>query len=352
MKTSYIIIAAVLVAIVVVASLVAYYYYVFTPTTPKPASNVFKMVFMTDTPGSTTWDSCWLTALDSAVNYFKSSGVTVSVSDVFMLTPSDYKRVCASYIDQGYDLIFGCEAGYQTLTLELADQYPNMHFLTQYGAPAPWNSSQMRPNLMYFAWEIWKGYYTAGIIAGSVTKSNIIGWTSAFDYPANSLIYNMMMAGAKSVNPNVVGKFAFTGSWSDPVAGAAAGDSLVALGADVLVPCGGAIPPAVIKEVASKGIPCIGYIGDEHSEGPDNVLTSVVYNGTMYIQSAISDMLNGKFGGGVYSGSPTQVTSLAPYYNLESAIPQSTRDKVQEVLSGLAAGTFTLPNVPTTMPTS
>lgn len=341
-----IIVAIVVAAIIVVAGVT--YYFIYAPSAPE--TKAFRIAQIFYTPGYTPWDVVLREGLKEAARTFNTTERPIYIDAVYNLDPVDFKRVAKVYIEEGYDLISGEDGGYGEDLRALADEYPDMNFFHILGYIPPDPTELLRPNLQYWPWDIWKGYYVAGIIAGSMTETNLIGHVGSFDFPGNAMIVNMMMAGVHRVNPDAKLKYVFTGSWSDPVKAASGARTLADLGCDVLFPVGGANPEATMREVEKDGIWCIGYYIDQHYVSPSIVLTSVEVNAVPYYTLALQDIFEGTFGGGIYELSAEQITRLSPYYELESVIPKSARDLVVQVNKELSEGTFTLPEVPTTMP--
>src|SRR5580698_4111576 len=69
--------------------------------------------------------------------------------------------------------------------------------------------------------------YVSGIVAGSTTKSNKLGFVAAKPIPQVLRNINSFTLGARSVNPKVTTTVIFTGDWSMPVKEAEAANSLI-----------------------------------------------------------------------------------------------------------------------------
>jgi simple sugar transport system substrate-binding protein len=62
---------------------------------------------------------------------------------------------------------------------------------------------------------IYEGYYLAGI-AGSMTKSNILGFVGAVPVPEVIRNINSFTLGAQSVNPKITTKVVWINEWFNP----------------------------------------------------------------------------------------------------------------------------------------
>src|SRR4029077_12770069 len=109
---------------------------------------------------------------------------------------------------QGYDLIVGTTF-FQPDVLAIADQYPDTKFVA-------WGGWKTKPNVGEFSLATEDGRYLDGILAGSMTKSNIIGYVGGYDIPEVVRGINAFTLGAQSVNPNVQVKPIMVNSWYDP----------------------------------------------------------------------------------------------------------------------------------------
>src|SRR3990170_2443748 len=90
------------------------------------------------------------------------------------------------------------------------------------------------PNFSVFDNWIHEPAYLAGMIAGGVTKSNVVGVVGGYPVPEGNRIVNAFIQGAQETNPEVVVKVTFLNSWFDPAAAKEAALAQVGAGADVL----------------------------------------------------------------------------------------------------------------------
>ena len=125
-------------------------------------------------------------------------------------------------------IIMGDTFGNEESARKVALDYPDIAFVMgSGGGPA-------EPNFSVFDNWIHEPAYVSGILAGSLTKTNIIGIVGGIPVPEVNRIVNAFIAGAQSVNPKVVAKVAFINSWFDPAAAKEAALSQISAGADIL----------------------------------------------------------------------------------------------------------------------
>ncbi len=107
----------------------------------------------------------------------------------------DATRVIRQYAIQGYDMIFATSFGYMDGMLEVAQEFPNIFFEHCSGYKTSKNMST------YFG-RMYQPRYLSGIVAGKMTKKNLIGYVAAFPIPEVIRGINAFTLGARSVNPN------------------------------------------------------------------------------------------------------------------------------------------------------
>ncbi len=112
------------------------------------------------------------------------------------------------------------------------------------------------------------------MLAGGLTKSNIIGVVGAMPIPEVNRLVNAYIAGAQSVNPEVAVKVSFINSFDDLATAHEAALAQIGAGADVLY----AERDGVIAAAKEKGVLAIGNMSDQQAQAPENVITSVVWD--------------------------------------------------------------------------
>lgn len=182
-------------------------------------------------------------------------------------------------------IIMGDSFGNEESARKVALDYPAIAFVMgSGGGPA-------EPNFSVFDNWIHEPAYVSGILAGSLTKSNIIGIVGGIPVPEVNRIVNAFIAGALSVNPNVQAKINFINSWFDPAAAKEAALSQISAGADILF----AERAGVIEAAAEKGLLSFGNQMDQKSIAPESVVTSNVWNMRPTINYILSQVKAGSY---------------------------------------------------------
>lgn len=166
------------------------------------------------------------------------------------------------------DVIFGDAFGNEEAVRRVSAQFPNIAFaFGSGGGPA-------EPNFSVFDNWIHEPAYLAGMLAGGLTTSNIIGIVGGYPVPEVNRIANAFIAGAQATNPNVEVKVTFLNSWFNPAGAKEAALAQADAGADVFY----AERFGVIEAATERNGLAVGNMSDQKAEGPQSVVTSVVWN--------------------------------------------------------------------------
>lgn len=179
-------------------------------------------------------------------------------------------QVMERMIHAGAKVIFATSYGYLDFALKLAREYPQVVFMHCGGDKTAVNLGT------YFA-NMDQAMYLAGEAAGAATKTDKLGFVGAHPIPQVLRDINAFTRGAQSVNPNVTTTVVWTGSWSDPGKEAAATNSLIDGGADVI---GMHVdsPITVIQTAEKRGVYVVGYHANDERFAPHGWLTGGYWN--------------------------------------------------------------------------
>ncbi|MCA1928186.1 MAG: BMP family ABC transporter substrate-binding protein [Calditerrivibrio sp.] len=191
---------------------------------------------------------------------------------------ADSTRVITNLAQKGYNLIFTTSFGYMDPTIEVAKKFKDVSFMHCSG----YKTSENVGN--YFG-RMYQARYLSGIIAGGMTKSNIIGYVGAHPIPEVIRGINAFTLGVRSVNPKAVVKVVWTNTWYDPGTERNAAESLLDVGADVLTMHQDT--PSTLQAAEKRGKYSIGYNSDMKKYAPNGFLTAPIWNwGVLYKEIA------------------------------------------------------------------
>jgi basic membrane lipoprotein Med (substrate-binding protein (PBP1-ABC) superfamily) len=198
----------------------------------------------------------------------------------------DMERVLRETAEQDApDIIFGDAFGNEEAVRAVAADYPEIAFVFgSGGGPA-------EPNFSVFDNWIHEPAYLAGMIAGGVTQTNVVGVVGGYPVPEVNRIVNAFIAGAQSTNEDVEVKVTFLNSWFDPAAAKEAALAQVGADADVLF----AERFGVIEAAAENDLVAIGNMSDQMEQAPGNVVTSVTWNMAPTVGYVIDQVIAGSY---------------------------------------------------------
>ncbi len=131
--------------------------------------------------------------------------------------------------------------------------------------------AEQAPNFSVFDNWLQDPAYLAGMLAGGLTTSDVIGVVAAMPIPEVNRIVNAFVDGVAETNADATVKVSFINSFFDPATARQAAEAQVSQGADVLF----AERAGVIEAAEEAGIPAIGMMVDQHDLAPQNVVTSL-----------------------------------------------------------------------------
>jgi simple sugar transport system substrate-binding protein len=240
----------------------------------------------------------------------------------------DAERVIRK-LAQGNDMVFTTSFGFMEPTLKVAKQFPKVLFEHATGYKRAHNVST-------YSARFYEGRYLAGVIAGRMTKSNVIGFVGAFPIPEVIQNINAYILGARSVNPKVVCKLVMVSAWFDPGKERAAADTLMSQGADVLTTHTDS--PAVQQAGEERGVWTIGFNSDMQRFGPKTCLTSVISDWSGYYIQEVGRAMAGTWKShDTWGGLADGMIVLAPF---NPALPKDVATKVDADKAAIASGSL------------
>lgn len=244
---------------------------------------------------------------------------------------ADAERVFRDLVGQGNKLVFGTTFGYMEPMLKVAADNKEIKFEHATGY-------KTAENMRTYDSRTYEGAYMAGIIAGSMTKSNTLGVVGSVPIPEVLRNINSFTMGAQSVNPKITTKVVWVNEWFSPPKETEAATALINGGADVLFQ--NTDSPAVLKTAQEKGKRAFGWDSDMTAYGPKAHLASAVINWGPYYIKATKDALEGKWATGsswwgVKEGA-IDIVSIA------DDVPADIKTKVETVKAGLKDGSYSI----------
>jgi basic membrane protein A len=256
----------------------------------------------------------------------------------------DYASNMQLFIDKSYDVIVTVGFALGTATVEAAKANPNIKFIGV--DQGQW--SEVVPNVAGLIFDEGKSGFLAGVLAGSLTKTNTVAAVLGTDLVPPVVFFNLgYIAGAKYVNPdiNVISTYHPGGmdvAFTDPEWGAATAKQAIEQGADVVFGAGGKTGNGALIETAGKpGAFCIGVDSDQWETVPE-AHACLVSSAMKLITPGVFDLIKLAKDGAFPSGNFFGGAGLAPFHDFDSVVTQAIKDKLAEAEAAYDAGQITL----------
>lgn len=245
---------------------------------------------------STVDDKGWGQAMHDAVvavqQKYGSALVEYNYSE--KMKPVDAGSAARQYASKGFDIVICHGAQYKNLVLEMSEEFPKTSF-------AFGTTGEVGPkNVFTYMPESEETGYVNGVIAGLITKANVIGLVGPVD-GGDAARYNRgFVLGVKASNPKAEVKVAHTGSFGDFVKAGELAHTQIKAGADVLT---GSAQQALgaLRAVAEYKDKNIWWLGQDtlQLQGPE---AFKVVAAASYAYAAVVEQLIDKRQAGVLGG--------------------------------------------------
>ena len=270
----------------------------------------------------------WISRIHKALNTAAERGA-IDYTFSENVANTDYERVMREYAEQGQQLIIGEVFGLERAARKVAKDYTETAFLmgSSFGP--------VGPNFSVFDNWIHEPSYLTGMVAGSMTDSNVIGMVGGYAIPEVNRLMHAFMDGARDVNPDVKFIVNFIDSWYDPPKAKESAFAMMDSGADIMYAERFGVSDAAVE----RGIKAIGNVIDTSGDYPGTILASAIWHMEATVDKAIANVAADSFEAadyGQYSfmafggGSMVLDESLVP-----ADIASAVKAKEAEILDGL-----------------
>lgn len=289
------------------------------------AAAPLKVAGIHGSPVENAWNSVLHKALQDAakegvIDYVFSEGVS----------GTDYPRAMREYAEQGAKLIIGETFPVEKQARQVAADYPGTAFVM--GS----SGKEAGGNFGVFGTWNFDGAYLAGMLAGKMTKSNVVGSVGAMPIPEVNMLINAFAAGVKSVNPNAKHLTTFIGTFFDPPKAREAGLAQIDAGADILF--GERIGTA--DAAKERKIRSIGSLIDYTPRYPETVFANALWNFRPILNAAIADVIAGKPTGRDYTAYGLMKNGGSDISYVKGVAPADAEAAMEAKRAEIKAGTF------------
>lgn len=241
---------------------------------------------------------------------------------------ADAQRVIRQLALDGNKLIFTTSFGYMNPTIKVAKDFNDVVFEHCAGY-------KRAANVGTYLGRFEEPRYLTGMIAGKMTKSNVVGFIGAYPIPEVIRGISAFTQGVRLTNPQAKVKVLWVQSWYDPAKEREAAQALVNLGADILTQHTDS--GAVVQLAEEKGIYAFGYNTDMSKFGQKAHLTSTINKwGKFYTDKALAVISNTWKSQDIWDGIDQGMVDISP---MNQAIPADVQQLVNAKRDEFIQGT-------------
>ena len=221
-----------------------------------------------------------------------SEELGVEVSYLESNSDADYMQNIETAIDQDSDLVVGVGFQVGDAIKEAAKAYPDQQFVTID------SENENLDNVRAITFSEKEAGYLVGLIAGKMTKTNVISCIGGFDIPSLSPFFEGYEEGAKEANPNIKILKQYINSFTDAAKGKVSAQQMINNNSDVIFMATGGGNMGIIEAINEvdnvKGIGVdmpMAYLSE-------NIITSALKNVGEGLKLTIKDYVEGNFTNG------------------------------------------------------
>ncbi len=295
---------------------------------------------------------------DGTFNQYAYEGMTRAVEELGLESTyietkrqRDGQNNIEKLIANGYNLIITIGAILGEVTEKVANQNPDVKFITVDYAPHP-----TKENIMAVVFAEDQAGYLAGALAGMITKTGKVGAVGGMEIPPVLKFCRGFERGAKHVNAEVEVLSTYIDSFTDPERGKAAARSFLHQDVDVIFGAGGQTGSGAIMGAAEQGAWVIGVDQDEwvttfekgQEPGANKLLSSATKRVDTAVYNALKRAASGEFKGQTVTFDiKDDGVALADFHDADAEITEVERGKLREITLALKEGELTTGILPT-----
>lgn len=285
------------------------------------------------TPGSVA-DAAWNSGAYQGLLQIRDS-LHLRISHVEARTPAEQAEALRTYAAEGYTLVFAHGFEFQDAAERVSADYPRTVFIVTSGRRTHGNVSPL-------IFRLEEASYLAGMVAGGLTKKNLLGFIGGIELPPIEAAYQGWVKGAKAVNPRVRTREVYLNSFDDVAAGREAALALMGAGADMFHHNADAAALGLFQAVKQQpGVYVFGANADQSKLAPGHVLGSAVIDLPRAFLLVASEVKSGRFVPRIEAfGLESGVVRYVPDPRLDSLVPPALKARVAAAADSLAQGTL------------
>jgi basic membrane lipoprotein Med (substrate-binding protein (PBP1-ABC) superfamily) len=289
----------------------------------------FRVALLTPGPVS---DQSWNGGAYEGLMRIRDS-LGASVSHIQTKTPAEFEEQFRQYGAQGYDLVFGHGFEFQDAAKRVGPEFPHTIYVVTSG-------SSVGSNVAGVEFGFADASYLAGMLAGRMTKSNVVGVIGGTELPPVRESFAAFTKGAKAVNPKITVLSSYIGNWDDVSAGREQALAQIGRNADVIFQNADAAGLGVFQAAReTKRALVVGANSNQNEVAPEITIASVVIDLPHAFLTVAREVKSNAFTPRVIKlGAESDVVTLVINPAFRPRIPAAVLHSVDTARTALLAG--------------
>jgi basic membrane protein A len=255
-----------------------------------------------------------------------------------MFVVDDAAAAIRDYASQGFDLVIAHGSQYGSSLQEIAPDFPETSFA--------WGTTVDTfglPNVFAYEAASQEGGYVNGVLAATLTESNVIGVVGPIETGDAKLYVDGFKAGALATNPDAQVNVNYIGSFSDVALASEAATTHISAGADALTGTAQMVVGAIGK-AEENDVLWFGTQSNQSSLAPSVVVANQVYHWEGILNEMITLIKAGTLGGQSFKANLANGGEVMEF-NPDYALPDEAKALADSTIQGIVDGTvkITLP---------
>ncbi|HRI43295.1 MAG TPA: BMP family protein [Fimbriimonadaceae bacterium] len=303
-----------------------------TKVATEPGKGPLKVALLTPGPVS---DSGWSALAFEGLKAIESElGAEVANQEA---TGSKIKDAMRAYAGDGYRLVIGHGYEYNEPGVEVAADFPNTVFVSSSGDKTAANAGAFRFYLE-------QGFYLAGMMAGSMSKSGTVAMIGGPNVPSIVSTFKAFRAGAEAAKPGIKVIETFTGSNDDVAAAKKATETAIGQGADFVIHQANAGAQGVFNACKEKGVFAFGANEDQNANPSGMVIASAIIVARPAFINLAKQVKEGRYKGHVeLMGMEDGAIEFVVNPDLSAKVPADVLAKIEAARSDIKLGKLVVP---------
>lgn len=247
--------------------------------------------------------------------------------------PASFSKAFYDYASQGYQVILGHGFEFQDAALEVAAEYPDTYFLIS-------SSDIHEGNVIGLNTDTSQPFFLMGVVAAKMGKK--AGLVGGMEIPPIQQAFAGFKAGAHSVDPDFPISESYIGNFTDTTAAKESALSMIAQGADFVVPNASGATVGGYQAIAESGgdVKTFSIFSDFTEVAPDNILGLYVADYAQGVVEVVRDIQEGNppESNVVFGLKDEKVMQFTFRDDGPVSVPDDIRAEIEEIFAGIAAG--------------